>query len=1496
MVGNKTSDVEDGIESLDTDKQAPSIEERRANSTLDEKFEAEKDADVVQGLRELDLDYGMQRVHLRAHWWQIWIPKDPPPPPPRYLDEAPMTPLATASSLSKLIYTWITPIMVLGYQRTLQASDLWQVDPSREAGVLSDHLDAAWARRVREAAEWNAGLDDGSVKPGMYKRINWSIRAAFGRVFNRSSMDAEDTSYTARRAAYEQRWRDVDARAEPSLARALNDVLGMPFWLGGIFKIVADISQLMWPVIAREIITFASERSVAQAKGEKGPSMGRGVGMSIAIFIVIITTSVCTHQFFWRSMSAGVLARAALINSIYKRAVVFNGKSRTQIPNSAVVNHISTDVSRIDYCAQWFHATWVAPIQISVCLMILCIQLGPSALAGFSLFVMITPLQERMMTYQAVARRVIVKWTDQRAKAIAEILGSMRIVKYFCYETPFLKRIAQVREKELEGVRKVQNARSANIAVSFSIPVLSAAVAFVTYTSVNTTFEPAIVFSSLSLFQLLRQPMMFLPRSLSSISDALNAVQRLQTIFHAELMPGAPFEIVPDQKLALDARDVSFEWETVARPADASDKEKQGHQQKAADANVDVDVDVDQLGVERAPFTVKNVTVQVARGSVVAIVGNVGSGKSSLLQGLIGEMRKTGGEISFGSNVAYCPQTAWVQNATLRENVVFGQAFDADRYWEVLEDACLLPDLKILPDGDLTEIGEGGINISGGQKQRINIARAMYSNASVLLMDDPLSAVDAHVGRSLFHGAIMKMRQQGRTVILVTHALHFLSHCDYIYTLNNGRVSEEGTYVELTARPDGDFARLDREFGGSEQPPEEGYDAAAQHAREAMRKQADQRAAVTGTGKLEGKLIVSEKRTTGSVGWKIYWEYFVSGRGLILSFPICLSLLLMVGSNLVASLVLVWWKEEWAFGFRFYVLVFNHLITSKFNQPFSFYQPLYAGLNVSQAIWTLLLGVFMDMLTFYASRNLHYEALLKVLYSKISFSDTTPIGRIQGIFGKDIDIIDDQMPVSLRMFILVMSNLVGSIVIITVMEYYFIVVAVVLLAGFWYFVEFYRAGAREVKRLDSMLRSVLYSHFSESLNGLSTIRSFGQIPRFINENEFYIDLEDRALMLTVTTQRCPFSSYSSVLQPNWYCRWLAIRVDMLGGLMVFCIAIMAVIGVHGISDSEIGLVLTYGTTLVQFCSMVTRQSAEIENYMNAVERVVIYAKDDQIEQEAPHEIPDRKPPPKWPSHGAIVFNDVKMAYRPGLPNVLHGITANIRGGEKIGIVGRTGSGKSSLTQALLRIVEYSGLITIDGVDISKIGLNDLRSRVSIIPQDPILFSGTVRTALDPFSMYDDQRLWNAMHRSCLVPTPDSDAPQDENRIMLDTQLEANGANLSLGQRSLLSMARALVKDSRLVVLDEATASVDLETDNQIQATIQSEFEDRTLLCIAHRLRTIVSYDRILVLDSGNIVEFDSPLNLFKKEDSLFRGLCEKSNITLQEIEENISKSQALRSG
>ncbi|KAG1728440.1 hypothetical protein EDB19DRAFT_1642493 [Suillus lakei] len=892
--------------------------------------------------QHLQLDAGDEYTNFRQKWWQWWLPKDPPPPAPPSLDNAALTLLANASIFSQLTYSWITSIMVLGYQRTLQASDLYKMDAPRESAVLAAKLEAAWQLRVSAAAGWNARLESGELKPSLFKRTGWALRA----ISSKGPM--QGVTWSERCTMFQTHWLESEGRKEASLTWALNDVFSSTFWIAGIFKacVFGDTVQLMGPIVLRQIIIFAEERSAAIITGEPVPNVGRGIAMALGLLALIVTTSVCTHQLIhfmcsWHLMETGVLMRAALITCIYERGVNLTGKARIKLNNAALINHISTDVSRIDLCARRF-VTWAGPIQMSFCQIILLTELGPSALAGFSLFILVIPIQIRLMALQQRIRLGSMKWTDQRTKVLLEALGAMRVVKYFCYEVPFLQRIFELRKKELRGIRRILHSLSAAAALAFSLPNLTATLAFVTYSLRAHNFNVAVIFSSLSLFQFLRSPMMYMPRALSAIPDASSAIQRLTHIFHAELISKDALVIDKDQEPALLVKDATFEWESFENCSEAF-RSKKG---ACGDKTVKEDKAKENTasGKDAPLFRVKNATMSIPRGQLVAVVGPVGSGKSSLMQGLIGEMRKVSGHVSFGGSVGYCPQTAWIQNATLRDNITFGRLFEEDRYWRVLEIACLLPDLKMLPDGDLTAIGEKGINLSGGQKQRVNIARALYYDPEIVIFDDPFSAVDAHVGKSLFQGAIVDaLRNRGITVILVTHAIHFLSQVDHIYTMDNGVIMENGTYDELITRG-GDYARLDLEFGGHAFEGEKDG-----QAKEAAPVQAgvtiedaklkSERARASGSGKLEGRLIVKEKRSTGSVSWGVYWTYLVAGRGSITGPLVLFSILAMQGSQILNSYTLIWWESN------------------KFDRPNSFYQMLYGCLGVGQAAFTFLVYV-----------------------------------------------------------------------------------------------------------------------------------------------------------------------------------------------------------------------------------------------------------------------------------------------------------------------------------------------------------------------------------------------------------------------------------------------------------------------------------------------------------------------------------------------------------
>ncbi|KPV77486.1 uncharacterized protein RHOBADRAFT_24011 [Rhodotorula graminis WP1] len=1323
-------------------------------------------------------------------------------------------------------------MLTTGYQRTLVPTDLWKLHDEFEAGFLADKLMANFERRRRSVEAWNKALEDGSYQPSAMRKAWWS----FGKRFGGSG----------------------DGKRKVGMALAISDTFFWTFWSAGALKVISDGLLITSPLVTRALITFGSDAYYAHrgVPGFEAQPIGVGIGLCFGLWGMQIVSSLCLHSFFQNSAGTGVLARAALITSLYRKALVLSGKARTVITNGRLVNHIGTDVSRIDFCAGFFHMSWTAPIQLIVIMIILLVQIGPSCLVGIAFLFLMIPPQSWAMKKMFGYRRKAMVWTDKRARLIGELLGGMRVLKFFAWEIPYLQKLQEYRAKELAQVRSLLISRAATTGVAMSLPTLATVLAFITYANTGHDTTAQSIFTSLTLFQLCltlaRPQLMMLPMSLSTITDAHNALGRLTEVFLAEER-SAPFDIDPSAKFAVSVVDADFQWEST--PPDTAPKSKKEQAKLAAQGKKAAKVakkerkEKEKAAKEAEILQLRNVNLRIPRGQLCAVVGAVGSGKSSLLQALVGEMKRTRGEVTFGGQIAYAAQQAWMQSCSLKENILFGRPYDEARYRQVVHDACLEADFDMLPYGDETEIGEKGVTLSGGQKQRVNIARALYFNADIILLDDPLSAVDAHVGKHLFDNAILGSLA-GKTRILVTHALHFLPRVDYIICLEHGKVTQEGTYADLIGDKEGAFSKLMEEFGGDLEDKKEEDEAKEEDAIEGE-PEADKKA-----DKPKAKaLMQEEERATGSVSGAVYRHIFTLAKGWY-TFPVLLgSMVLQQAAQVLSGYILVWWQED------------------SFDQTMGFYEGLYAMFGVLQAIFSFAIGVATTLIGYNISRELHSAAITGVMRAPMSFFDTTPLGRIMNRFSKDIDTIDNTLNDSFRMFVSTLAGVVGSVVLIAIVQPWFLLVVAGVLCLYAFAARFYRQSARELKRLDNLLRSSLYASFSESLSGLTTIRAYGETDRFLAQTSAYLDLEDRAYYLTVINQR-----------------WLGLRLDFFGTCLTFAVAMFGVGTRTSVSPSKTGLVLSYILTISSSFSWMVRQGAEVENDLNSVERVLHYA--NELDKEAPAVIEDSRPPAEWPSGGAIEFKNVEMRYRPDLPPVLKGLNMSVGRGEKIGVVGRTGAGKSSIMQTLFRIVEVSaGSIEVDGIDISKIGLSDLRKKIAIIPQDALLFNGTVRTNLDPFGEHGDAELYDALKRAWLVdrdqPMPVAGAPAaaatpTSSRFTLDLVIEDEGQNLSVGERSLVSLARALVKDSQIIVLDEATASVDFATDSRIQATIRSEFEKKTLLVIAHRLRTIVDSDRVLVMDAGAVAEFDTPLNLFRAH-GIFAGMCERSGITEADI-------------
>ncbi|KAL4783811.1 P-loop containing nucleoside triphosphate hydrolase protein [Aspergillus varians] len=1322
-----------------------------------------------------------------------------------------------ASFLSLATFQWMSPLMKVGYLRPLELQDIWTVNPDREVERLSNRLGDALEQRTTA-----------DVKRPLF-------------------------------------W-------------ALYDTFRFEFLFGGICQLLSSLLMVFAPYLTRYLIAFATEAYVAQHSGQPAPHIGRGMGFAVGIACMQALQSLCTNQFLYRGQIVGGQIRSVLILHIFNKAMKLSGRAKaggaqsteeqekkinelkaakdqalkqpgTQPPdakgwgNGRIVALMSIDVDRINLACGMFHISWTAPISIIVTLVLLLVNLGYSALAGYALLVFGMPFLTFAVRFLFKRRRKINKLTDQRVSLTQEILQGVRFVKFFGWEGSFLNRLKEIRQREIRSIQTLLAVRNGILCVSMAIPVFASMLAFITYALTNHNLDPAPIFSSLALFNSLRMPLNLLPMVIGQITDAWTALNRIQEFLAAEEQNEA-IQQDEDMPEAIKMDSATFTWERVIEDKDADQAEKKAGPKKGNPAPPD-----NRNDEPTEPFQLRDITLDIRRDELIAVIGTVGSGKSSLLSALAGDMRLANGTVRLSTSRAFCPQYTWIQNTSLRSNVLFGRDYDEKWYDQVIDACALKHDIEFLPNGDATEIGERGITISGGQKQRLNIARAIYFNAELVLLDDPLSAVDAHVGRHIMDKAICGLLK-GCCRILATHQLHVLSRCDRIVVMDEGRIHAVGTFDELSRDNELFKQLMSTSSQDSKEDSEEAVDAVEEEPEEKAGQKPNKPAAV---------LMQQEEKATDSVGWAV-WKAYIRASGSYLNAIAILFLLAL--TNVVG----VWtnlWLSYWTS---------DHYPSLSMGQ----YIGIYAGLGAGSALTMFSFSTYMTTSGTNASKTMLQLAMSRVLRAPMSFFDTTPLGRITNRFSKDIQVMDNELCDAMRMYGITITMITSIMILIIVFYHYFGIALAPLIIFFLMAANYYRSSAREMKRHESILRSTVYARFSEAISGTATIRAYGVQDQFRRTLRDSIDLMNGAYFLTFSNQR-----------------WLSIRLDALAVLLVFVTGILVVTSRFDVSPSISGLVLSYILAIAQMLQFTVRQLAEVENNMNATERLHYYGT--QLEEEAPlHLTPV---PPSWPSTGQITFSNVAMRYRPGLPLVLNNLSMSITGGERIGIVGRTGAGKSSIMSALFRLTELSsGTISIDNIDIATVGLQDLRSRLAIIPQDPTLFRGSIRSNLDPFNEHSDLELWDALRKAHLVDSP-AQSPDLANitataatnttnttaKLSLDTPVDEEGLTFSLGQRQLMAFARALVRNARIIICDEATSSVDFATDQQIQETMAQGFQGKTLLCIAHRLRTIINYDRICVMDQGSIGEMDTPLRLWENEDGIFRAMCDRSGISRQDI-------------
>ncbi|NXN17823.1 MRP3 protein, partial [Indicator maculatus] len=1291
-------------------------------------------------------------------------------------------PELTAGFLSRLTFWWFTSMVVLGYKKPLEDKDLWSLNKDDTSKVIVQQLSEEWDKEKAECKQ----KDDVTYM----KNSN--------HVLNHVGGGPEEAEVLIR---------GKKQTRKPSFLKALLRTFGPYFLISSFFKLIQDLLSFVNPQLLSILISFI--------KSKDAPAWW-GFLIAALMFICAVLQTLILHQHFQYCFVTGIRMRAGIIGMIYRKSLIITNSAKRSSTVGEIVNLMSVDAQRFTDLMPFLNMLWSAPLQIFLALYFLWQTLGPSVLAGVAVMVLLIPLNSAIAMKTRALQVQQMRYKDSRIKLMNEILGGIKVLKLYAWEPSFSGKVLEIRQNELRVLRQAAYLSSLSNFAWVSAPFLVALTTFAVYVLVDekNILDAEKAFVSLSLFNILKFPLIMLPQVIGSLVQTSVSLKRIQEFLsHDELDPNCVERKAMAPGNAISVTQGTFSWGKELKPS------------------------------------LTDINLLVPTGALVAIVGHVGCGKTSLVSALLGEMEKLEGEVAVKGSVGYVPQQAWIQNATLKDNILFGQAPNEQKYQHVLEACALKPDLEVLPGGDQTEIGEKGINLSGGQRQRVSLARAVYSGADLYLLDDPLSAVDSHVAKHIFDRVIGPDGVlKGKTRVLVTHGISFLPQVDHIIVLVDGKISEMGSYQELLKQNKA-FAEFLRNYALEERVEEdeptmlEDEVLLAEDTLSIHTDLADNEPVTNEVRKQFLSCSVEEVCSVCLSSWallcqaavvcglqvklSVFWQYMKAVSpvlSLLICFLYCCQNAAAIGANV--------WLSDWT----------NEPVVNGTQHNVAMRVGVYAALGLLQGFIVLISSFILAMGGIKAARVLHAALLENKFHTPQAFYDTTPTGRIINRFSKDIYIIDEVLPQAILMALTTFFTSLSTLIVILASTPLF-AVAVVPLAVLYFFVQrFYVATSRQLKRLESVSRSPIYSHFSETVSGASVIRAYRRVKSFIDISDLKVDENQR--------------SYYPGIVSN---RWLGVRVEFVGNCVVLFAALFAVVGRNTLNAGLVGLSVSYALQVVMSLNWMVRTASDLENNIVAVERIKEYS---ETETEAPWVIEDKSPPEDWPSKGELEFVNYSVRYRKGLDLVLKGINLQVHGGEKasyqlcIGIVGRTGAGKSSMTLCLFRILEAAkGEIRIDGVNISEIGLHDLRSRLTIIPQDPVLFSGTLRVNLDPFNKYSDEEIWRALELSHLKRFVSSQPS------MLDYECSEGGENLSVGQRQLVCLARALLRKSRVLVLDEATAGIDLETDDLIQSTIRSQFEACTVLTIAHRLNTIMDYTRILVLDKGTVAEFDTPSSL-----------------------------------
>ncbi|OQU86955.1 putative ABC transporter C family member 15 isoform X3 [Sorghum bicolor] len=1185
-------------------------------------------------------------------------------------------------------------------------------------------------------------------------------------------------------------------KTEPmSLQKGIICAVWTPLVINAVFAGLNTLASYMGPFLITYLVKLLSD---------KNPDRGHGHGYMLASLFFVSKTveSLSQRQWYFGARRIGFRVRAALMVSIYKKSLLIKD---SPAGTGRIVNFLDVDVEKIGEFFWYIHGIWLLPLQVSLALVILYHSLGMAAsLSAVFATVLIMVSNTPLAKSQKNLNMKIMEAKDSRIKATAEALKSMRILKLHAWETAYLDKLLKLRDVERGLLRRYLYTCSAIAFLFWASPTLVSVVTFGICILVDIPLSAGTVLSALATFRILQDPIYNLPELVSMVTQTKVSLDRIEEFIKED----------HHTKPSIYCSRSSTEKQSVAGIVEIGAGE---YSWEATDNSL-----------KNTKFTLKiDRKVDIMKGHKVAVCGPVGSGKSSLLCAIMGEIpRVSGAKTMVVGSRAYVPQSAWIQTGTIQDNVLFGKAMDKARYDEVLQGCALNKDVELWASGDMTVVGERGMNLSGGQKQRIQLSRALYSDADVYLLDDPFSAVDAHTGAHLFKECLMS-QMSSKTVIYVTHQLEFLRDADLVLVMKDGRIVQSGKYDNLIADKDGEFSKQmdahNKSLSQVNPAKVQGLGTNKIYKKQMELTEIEPDHTVLGRES-------EEERESGRVKWGIYRKFVTSAyRGALI--PVILACQVLFQSLQICSNYWIAWASE-----RKELVSREKMIG------------IFVLLSAGSSVFILGRAFVLSAIAIETAQQLFLGMIKNIFRAPINFFDSTPSSRILNRASTDQSTVDIDIPYRLAGLIFALIQLLSIIFIMSQIAWPILFLFIVIVSISTCYQSYYISSARELARLVGIKKAPILHHFSETISGAATIRCFNQGELFLRKSLTLID----------DYSRITFHNAAAI-------EWLCVRINFLFNLVFFVMLVILVSLPHDTIDPSLaGLAATYGLNLNVLQAWVIWNLCDVENKMISVERIMQFS---NMPSESPLVVEDNRPMERWPWYGTIQIDGLQITYNLDMPMVLKGISCTFPGERKIGVVGRTGSGKSTLIQALFRIVEPSaGRILIDGVDISLLGLHDLRSRLSIIPQEPTLFQGTVRSNLDPLQQHTDAEIWEVASKCCL-----EEIIREDNRL-LDAPVVEDGGNWSGGQRQLVCLARVLLMKRKILVLDEATASVDTATDNIIQRTIRQETKTCTVITIAHRIPTVIDSDLVLVLGEGRILEYDSPNNLLRDESSAFSKL------------------------